>query len=212
MSSSLKHHARPGWTCLSLIPSFQFDCFQSFSPFLFSVPVFLVPERCVLNLLLSLRSPVGPRELLPAVCLELHEPQVVLSALSVGSPLPQGVQWHRHPQWLLSVHQHSTVSNDSDFGRHAPPEGQRQKQMKDNLTCGTRGQDEQFVLCWRTSLPCILNLIVPLFILRWRSVSGSDDPVSFVFPHAITSFTYGSVTHLNRFPPWIIKYIYINTQ
>lgn len=109
MSSSLKHQARPRWTCLSLISSFQFDCFQSFSPFLFSVPVFLVPERCVLNLLLSLRSPVRPRELLPAVCLELHEPQVVLSALSVGSPLPQGVQWHSHPQWLLSVHQHSTA-------------------------------------------------------------------------------------------------------
>lgn len=99
MSSSLKH-ARPECTW-SLISSFQLR--------LFSVPVFVVPEPCVLNRLLSLRSLLKPLELLFVERLEPHEPQVGHSALSVGSPLPQGVQWHQHPQWLLSVHQHYTA-------------------------------------------------------------------------------------------------------
>lgn len=143
---------------------FHLDCFQSFPS----------PGH-ELNHLLSLCSAIRPKQLLPAVCLELHEPQVVLSALCGGSPLPQGVQWHHDPQRVLSLRQRrlrlwkglSAALASTPPPPPPPPHLYLLLGVRDQ----GRRQDEQFALSRRTSLSSILNLLFALFILRWTSVS-----------------------------------------
>lgn len=99
----------------------SFSCFQSYCFKILPQSLCFdacLHERCILNRVCSSRSLIGPWEPLPVVCLELHEPQVVLSALPVLSPLPQRVCWHQHPQWLLSVLEHSAVTTQ-DFWTHS---------------------------------------------------------------------------------------------
>lgn len=103
----------------------NFSCFQSYcfkilpQPLCFDACVTPYLHECyILNRVCSSRSLNGPSEPLPVVCLEPHEPQVVLSALPVLSPLPQRVCWHQHPQWLLSALEHSAVTTQ-DFWTHS---------------------------------------------------------------------------------------------
>lgn len=137
-------------------------------------------ERCILNRVCPSRSLKGPSEPLPVVCLELHEPQVVLSALPVFSPLPQRVCWHQHPQWLLSALEHSAVTTQ-DFWTHSlclASSPERVKGQNEWRTLSEDPEDKWNRLCivrenpllWL--LPCILNLLLSLFILRRRFVSG----------------------------------------
>lgn len=49
-------------------------------------------------------------ESLLVLCLELHEPKVVLHARFVYSPLPQRECRHQYPQWLLRALKHPTVT------------------------------------------------------------------------------------------------------
>lgn len=147
----------------------------------------------ILNHLLSLHSAVKSNKLLRVVCLELYEPQVVLSALSGGSPLPQGVQWHQHPQWLLSAHQHSVAAATLTLeailrcaSLHSFSSSWGSK-IRDVVIGGTKGQDEGFALSRKASLPSILISSSLFFVLRWRSVcwfSGSWS-MSSVFHHIL---------------------------
>lgn len=61
----------------------------------------------------SSHSPDWPSESLSVLCVELHEPEVVLRARLVRSPLPQRVCRHQYPQWLLRALKHPTVTTQT---------------------------------------------------------------------------------------------------
>lgn len=56
------------------------------------------------NAVFSTHSPGWSSESVPVLCVELHESEVGVPALSLRSPISQRVRGHQHPQWLLMTH------------------------------------------------------------------------------------------------------------
>lgn len=162
-------------------------------------------EHWKANLCPSLHSPIWPSEPLPVLCVELHEPQVVLSARPVISSLPQRVFWYQHPQWLLSVFRYPVVTAQTLESTNCAifPAGVLKPRYNGGLFQGNRGRSWNICVVgdWPASwlLP-LWHLTSRFFLYHVRRVCfwiHSQIQHYFLWFYSFTSFSPCLVIHLH---------------